>query len=363
MVGRARFCLAGFPHGGIRSRNAGNAGFGAVDRPGSGDPAVLRQPVRPISGSVSSPGRPVCRPARCIGCCWRCRRTVWFGRPLTGGMRSVRWSCSSPTAVASRPPCGTPRCQYCVSSAMSTGETAAVHELLPTGQRVVLDQVESHHQLRRTYTEFGIPVPLPLGAPGQGAARVPAVGAAGRGACRSARAGAAADHHRPGGAGRPVRRDPGARVRPVDDGAHAGHPERRRAGVRLLRPGRRMPERVRPRAADAGRAEWRSSGCRSSPPPGRCPSCSEPPRPPANAVPLDRRSVMSRPEELWKIAPSVYLPALLYGIGQGAIAPVVAVVRDASGRVCRGRRPGRRRGRARAGHRRHPGRCADQPDR
>jgi IclR family acetate operon transcriptional repressor len=48
-----------------------------------------------------------------------------------------------------------------------TGETAAVHELLPSGQRVVLDQVESHHQLRRTYTEFGLPVPLPLGAPGK----------------------------------------------------------------------------------------------------------------------------------------------------------------------------------------------------
>jgi IclR family acetate operon transcriptional repressor len=48
-----------------------------------------------------------------------------------------------------------------------TEETAAVHELMPTGQRVVLDQVESRHQLRRTYTEFGIPVPLPLGAPGK----------------------------------------------------------------------------------------------------------------------------------------------------------------------------------------------------
>jgi IclR family acetate operon transcriptional repressor len=48
-----------------------------------------------------------------------------------------------------------------------TEETAAVHELLPSGQRVVLDQVESRHQLRRTYTEFGIPVPLPLGAPGK----------------------------------------------------------------------------------------------------------------------------------------------------------------------------------------------------
>jgi IclR family transcriptional regulator, acetate operon repressor len=48
-----------------------------------------------------------------------------------------------------------------------TEETAAVHELLPSGQRVVLDQVESRHQLRRTYTEFGMPVPLPLGAPGK----------------------------------------------------------------------------------------------------------------------------------------------------------------------------------------------------
>jgi len=34
---------------------------------------------------------------------------------------------------------------------------------------------------------------------------------------------------------------------------------------------------------------------------------------------------MAGPGSLWKIAPSVYLPALLYGIGQGAIAPVVAV--------------------------------------
>jgi IclR family acetate operon transcriptional repressor len=48
-----------------------------------------------------------------------------------------------------------------------TEETAAVHELLPSGQRVVVDQVVSHHQLRRTYTEFGVPVPLPQGAPGK----------------------------------------------------------------------------------------------------------------------------------------------------------------------------------------------------
>ena len=34
---------------------------------------------------------------------------------------------------------------------------------------------------------------------------------------------------------------------------------------------------------------------------------------------------MADPVSLWRIAPSVYLPALLYGIGQGAIAPVVAL--------------------------------------
>jgi IclR family transcriptional regulator, acetate operon repressor len=31
----------------------------------------------------------------------------------------------------------------------------------------VIDQVESRHQLRRTYAEFRIPVPLPQGAPGK----------------------------------------------------------------------------------------------------------------------------------------------------------------------------------------------------
>ncbi|MFC0628700.1 MFS transporter [Kribbella deserti] len=34
---------------------------------------------------------------------------------------------------------------------------------------------------------------------------------------------------------------------------------------------------------------------------------------------------MDEPVSLWRMAPSVYLPALLYGIGQGAIAPVVAI--------------------------------------
>lgn len=46
-------------------------------------------------------------------------------------------------------------------------ETVALHELLPTGERVVIDQVESHHELRRTYTDIGVPIPMPQGAPGK----------------------------------------------------------------------------------------------------------------------------------------------------------------------------------------------------
>jgi IclR family acetate operon transcriptional repressor len=46
-------------------------------------------------------------------------------------------------------------------------ETAAVHELMASGERAVIDQVESHHQLRRTYPEIGVPLPLPQGAPGK----------------------------------------------------------------------------------------------------------------------------------------------------------------------------------------------------
>ncbi len=46
-------------------------------------------------------------------------------------------------------------------------ETVAVHELVGSGERVVLDQVESRQELRRTYTEIGVPIPLPHGAPGK----------------------------------------------------------------------------------------------------------------------------------------------------------------------------------------------------
>lgn len=46
-------------------------------------------------------------------------------------------------------------------------ETVAVHELLPTGERAVVDQVESRQVLRRTYTDIGVPIDLPHGAPGK----------------------------------------------------------------------------------------------------------------------------------------------------------------------------------------------------
>lgn len=46
-------------------------------------------------------------------------------------------------------------------------ETVGLHELLPSGERAVVDQVESHQELRRTYTEIGVPIALPHGAPGK----------------------------------------------------------------------------------------------------------------------------------------------------------------------------------------------------
>jgi IclR family transcriptional regulator, acetate operon repressor len=46
-----------------------------------------------------------------------------------------------------------------------TDETVGLHELLPSGHRAVIDQVESSQALRRTYTEMGEPIPLPYGAP------------------------------------------------------------------------------------------------------------------------------------------------------------------------------------------------------
>jgi IclR family acetate operon transcriptional repressor len=46
-------------------------------------------------------------------------------------------------------------------------ETVGLHSLTWSDERMVVDQVESHHPLRRTYTEIGLPIPLPYGAPGK----------------------------------------------------------------------------------------------------------------------------------------------------------------------------------------------------
>ncbi len=46
-------------------------------------------------------------------------------------------------------------------------ETVGLHELLPTGERAVVDQVESRQELRRHYTDIGVPIPLVHGAPGK----------------------------------------------------------------------------------------------------------------------------------------------------------------------------------------------------
>jgi IclR family acetate operon transcriptional repressor len=46
-------------------------------------------------------------------------------------------------------------------------ETIGLHELLPTGERAVVEQAESRQELRRTYTDIGVPLPLPHAAPGK----------------------------------------------------------------------------------------------------------------------------------------------------------------------------------------------------
>lgn len=46
-------------------------------------------------------------------------------------------------------------------------ETIGLHELLPTGERMVVEQVESRQELRRTYTDIGVPLRLPHAAPGR----------------------------------------------------------------------------------------------------------------------------------------------------------------------------------------------------
>ncbi|GFG48958.1 transcriptional regulator, IclR family protein [Mycolicibacterium agri] len=46
-------------------------------------------------------------------------------------------------------------------------ETVGLHEYLGAGHRIVAAQVESHQELRRTYTDIGVPIKLPHGGPGK----------------------------------------------------------------------------------------------------------------------------------------------------------------------------------------------------
>ena len=46
-------------------------------------------------------------------------------------------------------------------------ETVGLHEFIGTGHRIVAAQVESHQELRRTYTDIGVPIKLAHGGPGK----------------------------------------------------------------------------------------------------------------------------------------------------------------------------------------------------
>lgn len=48
-----------------------------------------------------------------------------------------------------------------------TGETVGLHSMRADFQRTVIDQAESRHPLRRTYTDLGSGIPLHQGAPGK----------------------------------------------------------------------------------------------------------------------------------------------------------------------------------------------------
>jgi IclR family transcriptional regulator, acetate operon repressor len=46
-------------------------------------------------------------------------------------------------------------------------ETVGLHEFIGKGHRIVAAQVESHQELRRTYTDIGVPIRLAHGGPGK----------------------------------------------------------------------------------------------------------------------------------------------------------------------------------------------------
>ncbi|MBC2931980.1 IclR family transcriptional regulator [Nocardioides sp. zg-1228] len=56
---------------------------------------------------------------------------------------------------------------YMVALRDEVDETVGLHELLATYERTVVDQVESRQELRRHYTDLGVPIALTHGAPGK----------------------------------------------------------------------------------------------------------------------------------------------------------------------------------------------------
>ncbi|SFB32778.1 transcriptional regulator, IclR family [Nocardioides alpinus] len=56
---------------------------------------------------------------------------------------------------------------YMVALRDEVDETVGLHELLATYERAVVDQVESRQELRRHYTDIGVPIALTHGAPGK----------------------------------------------------------------------------------------------------------------------------------------------------------------------------------------------------
>ncbi len=79
----------------------------------------------------------------------------------------VRCCCSWPIPERCRALCREAALPFMTDLRDEFDETIGVHELLASGQRIVAAQVESHQELRRTYTDIGVPIRLVYGGPGK----------------------------------------------------------------------------------------------------------------------------------------------------------------------------------------------------
>ena len=119
-------------------------------------------------GSPRSPGRPACPRAPRTGC-WRAMQTTaWCARPATAATASARCWSSWRAAARCRPRLRDAALPFMTALRDEVDETVGLHELLPSGERVVVDQVESRQELRRTYTDIGVPIPLAARRAGKG---------------------------------------------------------------------------------------------------------------------------------------------------------------------------------------------------